>query len=89
MAVSKVPAVGAHPATRVKAGTMFDVLTKPNPKELERLQLFKAVPPESIEGILASCVIRRLKKGEVLLAPGESNHYLYQLLSGRLSVHLE
>lgn len=68
---------------------MFDVLTKPNPRELERLQLFKSVPPESIEGILASCVIRRLKKDEVLLAPGEPNRHLYQLMSGRLRVHLE
>jgi diguanylate cyclase (GGDEF)-like protein len=68
---------------------MFDVLTKLHPRELERLQLFKSVPPESIEGILASCVIRRLKKDEILLAPGQPNRYLYQLMSGRLRVHLE
>jgi diguanylate cyclase (GGDEF)-like protein len=68
---------------------MFDVLTKLNPKELERLQLFKSVIPESIEGILDSCVIRRLKKEEVLFVPGQPNRYLYQLMSGRLRVHLE
>ena len=68
---------------------MFDLLTRPNPKELERLQLFQSVPLESIEGILESCVIRRLKKDETLLLPGQANRQLFQLMSGRLRVHLE
>ena len=68
---------------------MFDVLTKPNLKELQLLQLFQSVSPEVLEGIMALCVIRRLKKKEVLLLPEQPNHYLYQLLSGRLRVHLQ
>jgi diguanylate cyclase (GGDEF)-like protein len=67
---------------------MFDVLTKPNLKELQHLQLFQSVSPEVIEEIIESCVIRRLKKKEVLLLPEQPNHYLYQLMSGRLRVHL-
>jgi diguanylate cyclase (GGDEF)-like protein len=68
---------------------MFDLLTKPNPKELQRLQLFHAVPLESIEGILDSCVIKRLKRGELLFTPGQPNRNLFQVLSGCLRVHLD
>lgn len=68
---------------------MFDLVIKPNAQELSRLQLLQSVSPESIEGILDSCVIRRLKNREVLLTPGEANFTLYQVLSGRLRVHLD
>lgn len=68
---------------------MFDVLSKPNGNELKKLKLFADVPPATIEQIVESFVVRRLKKSEVLLVAGQPNHYLYQVLSGRLSVFLE
>ena len=45
--------------------------------------------PETIEQIVESFVIRRLKGREVLIAPEETNHYLYLVLSGKLSVFLD
>jgi diguanylate cyclase (GGDEF)-like protein len=68
---------------------MFDLVAKPNALELSQLQLFESVSPESIESILDSCKIRRLKNREVLMTPGEPNTTLYQVLSGRLRVHLD
>jgi diguanylate cyclase (GGDEF)-like protein len=68
---------------------MFDVLSKPNVGELKKMKLFSDVADETIEGIVESFVIRRLKKHEVLLAPEQPNHYLYLVLSGRLCVYLE
>ena len=56
--------------------------------ELEQIGLFKMVSPECIEGVLESCRIRELTRGETLLASGETNRDLYILLSGQLRVHL-
>jgi diguanylate cyclase (GGDEF)-like protein len=68
---------------------MFDVLTRINYRELQQLQLFESVSPETIGEVMESCVIRRLKRNEVLFVPDQPNHYLYQVMSGRLRVHLE
>lgn len=68
---------------------MFDVLSKPNLSELKKMKLFADVPEETIERIVESFVIHRLKKGELLLVSGQPNHYLYQVLSGKLCVYLE
>jgi diguanylate cyclase (GGDEF)-like protein len=68
---------------------MLDLLSKPNAQELSRLFLFQSVNPDAIEEILPSCMIRRMKRQEILLTPGEPNNNLYQLLSGRLRVHLD
>lgn len=68
---------------------MFDVLSKPNMSELTKLKLFAEVTQETIERIVGSFVIRRLKKNEVLLVPDQPNHYLYLVLSGTLCVYLE
>lgn len=68
---------------------MFDVLSKPNLGELKKMKLFANVSEETIERIVESFVIRRLKKKEVLLVSGQPNHYLYQVLSGKLCVFLE
>jgi diguanylate cyclase (GGDEF)-like protein len=68
---------------------MFDVLSKPNLHELKKLRLFADVSEETIEHIIESFVIRRLKKNEVLIVSDQPNHYLYLVLSGKLSVFLD
>lgn len=68
---------------------MFDVLSKPKLAELQKMKLFADVPEETIERIVDSFVVRRLKKKEVLLVAEQPNHYLYQVLSGKLCVFLE
>jgi diguanylate cyclase (GGDEF)-like protein len=68
---------------------MFDVLSRPNANELMTMKLFAEVPRETVERIVESFVIRRLKKGEVLLVSDQANHYLYLVLTGRFSVYLE
>jgi diguanylate cyclase (GGDEF)-like protein len=68
---------------------MFDVLSKPKMNELKKMKLFVDVPEEIIKRIVESFLIRRLKKKEVLLVSGQPNHYLYQVLSGKLCVFLE
>lgn len=68
---------------------MFDVLTRPKMSELKKMKLFANVSQDTIERIVDSFVIRRLKKGEVLLASDQPNRYLYQILSGKLSVFLD
>lgn len=68
---------------------MFDVLSKPNMTELKKMKLFADVSDVTLERIIASFVIRRLKKKEVLLVPDQPNHYLYLVLSGKLCIFLE
>jgi diguanylate cyclase (GGDEF)-like protein len=56
---------------------------------LERITLFRYVTPESLEGIIDSCSFLSLEAGKALLTPGRHNTFLYILLSGKLSVHLD
>ena len=57
--------------------------------ELENMLLLKGAELESIQGLLETCSVQCLKKGEVLIHAGQPNHILYLLLSGRLRIHLE
>ncbi|NJD92116.1 MAG: GGDEF domain-containing protein [Geobacter sp.] len=68
---------------------MFDIVSRPNIQELKKSKLFADVDEETIERIVESFVIRRLKRGEMLLAPDQPNHYLYLILTGKLSVFLD
>lgn len=68
---------------------MFDVLLKPNVSELRKMKLFVDVEAETIARIVESFVIRRLKSREVLIAPDQANHYLFLVLTGKLSVFLD
>ena len=68
---------------------MFDIVTRPNVHELQKTKLFADVDEEIIERIVESFVIRRLKGGEMLLAPDQPNHYLYLILTGKLCVFLD
>jgi len=56
---------------------------------LEDMLLLKGVDLESIQGLLDTCSVQSLKRGDVLLHAGQRNHFLYMLLSGRLRIHLE
>ena len=51
--------------------------------------MLRGVELESVQGILETCSVKCLKKGDVLINAGQPNHFLYMLLSGRLRIHLE
>lgn len=56
---------------------------------ISRLELCRGLPYDQVEGVLERCPVEALARGEVLLEPGQANHYLYFLLSGRLEVRLK
>jgi len=68
--------------------------TLPNVKDLldthERLNtsLLRGVEFEYVEDVLEECPIEELKEDDVLISPGQPRRFIYLLLSGRLSVHL-
>lgn len=55
---------------------------------LSRMDLFSGVPFSAVEEIIASCPIRELAAGEMLLNRGDENDKLYFVLDGRLRVVL-
>ncbi len=59
-----------------------------NARLLMRLPLFRGVSPEDIARYISGASEFRLKSGSVLLTPEEANHFIYVILSGRLSVRL-
>lgn len=66
-----------------------DISQFPGSDVLSRQKLFQGIPPRQLEAILRSCSVRYLTGGEVLIHPGQENHYLYLLISGRLQVCLD
>src|SRR5436190_11398764 len=60
-----------------------------DPTELYNLKALQGVSLVSVERLLETCDVRTLAPGDVLLNLGQTNHYMYMILSGRLSVHLE
>jgi sigma-B regulation protein RsbU (phosphoserine phosphatase) len=56
---------------------------------ISRLHLFANVPYEVIEAVLGDCLPLDVPAGEVLLEPGQSNHALHLLVSGRLRIHFD
>ena len=56
---------------------------------ISRLQLFLNIPYEVIEAVLGDCVARDVPAEEVLLEPGQSNHGIHLLVSGRLRIHFD
>jgi sigma-B regulation protein RsbU (phosphoserine phosphatase) len=53
------------------------------------LPMFQGIPFSAIEAAYPHCEERRLDTGEQLLSPGVDNQYLFLLLEGRLSVHID
>ncbi|MGK7941566.1 MAG: SpoIIE family protein phosphatase [Crocosphaera sp.] len=62
--------------------------TSLDPKILADYKLFKGVEQKFIISLLKKCQIRHLKPEEILITPGEENHYFSILLSGELRVYL-
>ena len=60
-----------------------------DPTELYSLKALQGVALESVEQLLGTCDVKTLAPGDVLLNLGQTNRYMYMILSGRLSVHLE
>ncbi len=60
-----------------------------NSEALSRFHLLQGADIASIRTILAPCTIKELGAGEILITPGSTDHPLYLLFSGRLSVHLQ
>lgn len=54
-----------------------------------KLDIFRNVPPESIEIYLERCSMSTLAKGEILLNPAEKNDSIFVIISGAASVHLD
>jgi diguanylate cyclase (GGDEF)-like protein len=55
---------------------------------LDGLELFKGVDPDDVQPLLQKCERRDIDAGELLLAPGTQNEYVFLVLSGSLNVHI-
>lgn len=55
---------------------------------LEGLDLFRGVAPDDVQDLLQQCARRDVPAGDVLLAPGAKNEYVFVVLSGRLDVRV-
>jgi diguanylate cyclase (GGDEF)-like protein len=55
---------------------------------LEASALFRSMSLEDLTDQLASCPIKQVQAGDVLLQPGHDNEWIYVLLDGELGVHL-
>ncbi len=53
----------------------------------EKLTLFKGIPYDEVKSILEKGSLQKLKAGEVLLRPGQTNTRLFLLLEGGLGIH--
>jgi diguanylate cyclase (GGDEF)-like protein len=58
-------------------------------EEIERGILFRDVELESVLGLLQDCPVHELNDGDTLIHLGQTNHFMYLLLSGRLRIHLK
>ena len=56
---------------------------------LASLPLFKDIPFHLLEPFFLKCEYRRLQCRELLLSPEHANSYLYVLLSGQLTIHID
>ncbi len=56
---------------------------------LPSLRLLANADIDALKGLLSECPVREIHPDEVLIQPGEPNHTLYLVLSGRLRVHLD
>jgi len=58
-------------------------------EDLANIALLRSVDTKALKPLLRYCEIKNLEVGEILIHAGTANRFLYLLLSGRLSVHLE
>jgi sigma-B regulation protein RsbU (phosphoserine phosphatase) len=59
------------------------------PGRLAGQPLFRDVPSNVLEALIAYSEFRQVAAGDVLLSPGEDNHFLYLLLDGRLGIYID
>lgn len=60
-----------------------------NPGLLSSLPLCEGIPFHSLESFFLKCEYKHMECRELLLSPGQTNHYLYVLLSGQLTIHID
>ena len=66
----------------------------PNVKELlgtheqQSTSLLRGVEFEYVVDVLEGCPVEDLKKDDILITPGQPRRFIFLLLTGRLSVHL-
>ena len=66
----------------------------PNVKDLlgtheqQSTSLLRGVNFEHVVDVLEECPVEELKKDDILISPGQPRRFIYLLLTGRLSVHL-
>ncbi|MBF0380143.1 MAG: GGDEF domain-containing protein [Magnetococcales bacterium] len=58
-------------------------------KIMKEAPLFKGAPTKLLGTFLDKCPTFKLQKNQILIAPGEHNQYIYIVLSGTLTVHLD
>ncbi|MCZ6895914.1 MAG: SpoIIE family protein phosphatase [Gammaproteobacteria bacterium] len=56
---------------------------------ISKLELCRGLSYDQVESVFDLCPVKILNAGDVLLEPGQTNHYLYFILSGRLDVRLK
>lgn len=57
-------------------------------EELQDFDLFRLVPTELIEEVVAGCTVKELRQGDILLELDQTNRNLFLILTGTLRVHL-
>ncbi len=58
-------------------------------KEYRKIYLFKGVGIESIRGLLDTCVVKSVARGEILMCPGQTTQTVYCILEGSLRIHTD
>jgi diguanylate cyclase (GGDEF)-like protein len=53
------------------------------------MPLFSSVSPDVLDGLLAACTVRKIRRQEILITPGKKQHQCYLVISGRMRVHLD
>ena len=56
--------------------------------EQQSTSLLRGVDFEHVVDVLEECPVEELKKDDILISPGQPRRFIYLLLTGRLSVHL-
>ena len=70
-------------------GASPSAATPPGIAEVAGLPLFRSLEPETLAGMLETCALREVSRGDVVTAPGHPPRDFFLLLEGRLRVHLD
>jgi CRP/FNR family cyclic AMP-dependent transcriptional regulator len=53
---------------------------------LKKIELFSSLTDEELRAISARFIIKKIKKGEVILREEDTNNFMYMILSGKLKI---